>query len=362
MNFFTKWFNEMKILIPVIIVFCFLEGLGQETLNNQSIIQMSTVKISSDIIIEKIKSSPNKFDLSTSGLISLSKAIVKDNVLEAMLLASNKLPVLKNQDIIDIYQNKVSRNIIQKKIEYSDSQFDTSSDGLIELKMAKIPEPIIKAMMTVKTSAEVESSTNLKSAEKPQEKKLNSVFRTAESRKDEKSTIQSNNTNYKIQCDEWFDKFKKVKIKTAWIDIRGWKPITMLLGTLSSVAGIEDAEIKSVLINEGGNLSILMYVSKPGSHTLMVDPDAPLYLMLKNDDVLEFKSNVNSEIDFSFSGNKIDTQMVVYYALPKEKATILSQNEIKSYRINLYNKKYIEDVIPDKNAQKFKLGIQCILN
>ena len=103
MDFFTKWFNKMKILIPLIIIFCFLEGFGQETLNNQSIVQMSTVKISSDIIIEKIKSSPNKFDLSTSGLISLSKALVKDNVMETMLLASNKLLVLKNQGLQKIH-------------------------------------------------------------------------------------------------------------------------------------------------------------------------------------------------------------------------------------------------------------------
>ena len=147
-------FLGIVILSPVIVY-------SQETLSNQSILQMATAKISADIIIEKIKNSPNEFDLSTSGLVYLTKAAVKENVIEAMFLASDELPILRNQDIVEMYQNKVSRNIILKKIQYSDCDFSTTTEGLIQLQTAKIPDAITKAMMNPQKAAKQSTNPNL---------------------------------------------------------------------------------------------------------------------------------------------------------------------------------------------------------
>ena len=57
----------------------------QETLTNQSIIDMVASNISQDIIIAKIKSSSNKFDTSSIALQSLKKAGVSDAIILAMV-------------------------------------------------------------------------------------------------------------------------------------------------------------------------------------------------------------------------------------------------------------------------------------
>jgi hypothetical protein len=57
----------------------------QETLTNQSIIDMVASKISQDIIVAKIKSSSNKFDTSSAALQNLKKAGVSDAIILAMV-------------------------------------------------------------------------------------------------------------------------------------------------------------------------------------------------------------------------------------------------------------------------------------
>lgn len=157
-----KFLNTMKIVF--LLFFCFILAMyafAQETLTNQSVISMSGAKISKDLIIDKIKLSPNKFDMTTKGIVELTTLKVQDDVIDAMMLASSPLPILRNQDIVDLHNGKVSRNLITKKIQYSDSDFSLTTEALIQLKTAKVPEALIKVMMIPKRAVQQSSNPNL---------------------------------------------------------------------------------------------------------------------------------------------------------------------------------------------------------
>lgn len=135
--------------------------VAQETLTNQSVISMVAAKISRDLILDKIKFSPARFDMTTKGVIELTKSKVPDAVIDAMMLASSPLPVLRNQDVIDLYAGGVSRDVITKKIQYSESDFSLTTEALIELKNAKVPDPLVKVMMVPKRATLQSSNPNL---------------------------------------------------------------------------------------------------------------------------------------------------------------------------------------------------------
>lgn len=134
---------------------------AQETLNNQSIISLSQAKISKDLILDKIKASKSQFSMTTGGIIDLTQNGVKDQVIDAMMLATSQLPVMRNQDVIDLYNGKVPRDVITKKIQYSDCDFSTTTEAMINLKVAKVPEQLVKVMMEPKRAAKQSSNPNL---------------------------------------------------------------------------------------------------------------------------------------------------------------------------------------------------------
>ncbi len=136
-------------------------SIAQETLSNQSITSMVGAKISKDLILDKIKASPSKFDMSTRGIIDLAKNKVPELVIDAMMLASSPLPILRNQDIVDMHINGVSRNIITKKIQYSESDFSLTTEALIDLKNAKVPDQLVKVMMVPKRAVQQSGNPNL---------------------------------------------------------------------------------------------------------------------------------------------------------------------------------------------------------
>lgn len=130
---------------------------AQETLTNESIVSLTQAKVSGSLIINKIKSSANAFDLTSDKVIELKNQKVADNILKEMLLASKNLPLMKNDDVIKLNSGKISKDIILKKISLSSCNFNTSTDALIALKTAEVPESIVKVMMTAPTVA---SKTN----------------------------------------------------------------------------------------------------------------------------------------------------------------------------------------------------------
>lgn len=138
-----------------------ITAFSQEVLTNQSVIAMHTAKISRDLIIDKVKLSPSKFRMNTEGIVELVKARVPDAVIDAMMLASTPLPIIRNQDVIDMNSGGVSRDLITKKIQYSDTDFSLTTESLIELKTAKVPESLVKVMLIPKRATQQSSNPNL---------------------------------------------------------------------------------------------------------------------------------------------------------------------------------------------------------
>jgi hypothetical protein len=136
-------------------------AVAQEVINNQSIITLVRAKVARDLIIDKIKASASQFNMSTNGLIELKQASVPDQLVDAMMLASSPLPTLRNQDIIDLYSGGVSRDIITKKIQYSETSFILSTDDIVALKTARVPDPLVKVMMVPKRAQQQSTNPNL---------------------------------------------------------------------------------------------------------------------------------------------------------------------------------------------------------
>lgn len=140
-------------IITLLMVACFQSSVSaQEILSNESIINMVGAKVKKELIVSKIKDSKNKFDLSTQGLTNLKKGKVLDNIVEEMILATNPLPTLKNEDVIAMHKADISGGTILKMVQYSPSDYNTSTDALVTLKSEKIPDNITKAMMEPKNN------------------------------------------------------------------------------------------------------------------------------------------------------------------------------------------------------------------
>ena len=60
-------------------------GSAQDVLTNDSVIGMVKAGLAENVIIQKIRASPRKFDTSTDGLIKLKAAGVPDTIVEAMI-------------------------------------------------------------------------------------------------------------------------------------------------------------------------------------------------------------------------------------------------------------------------------------
>lgn len=136
-----------QLLTVVLLVAGIVQSKAQETLNNQSIVSLVNAKMNNNIIINKIKSSNNTFDLSTNGLIDLKITKVPENVINEMMLACRNMPTITNDDVIKMNGGKVSTDLILKKINLSKTNFNTSTDALIALKNAGVSDKIVKVMM-----------------------------------------------------------------------------------------------------------------------------------------------------------------------------------------------------------------------
>lgn len=120
---------------------------AQETLTNQSITSLVAAKIAPKIIITKIQSSANTFDMSADAMAALKTAKVNDQLMEEMLLNCKQLPKINNDDVMKLTATGISKKIILKKIALSNCKFDTGTDALIALKNAKVDDTVINAMM-----------------------------------------------------------------------------------------------------------------------------------------------------------------------------------------------------------------------
>src|SRR5437868_7632938 len=69
-----------------------------------------------------------------------------------MSFAQQKEEVLTNASVINLYKKGLSASIILSKIKTSKSNFDVSTNGLINLKEEKIPDEIVNAMVDMSGS------------------------------------------------------------------------------------------------------------------------------------------------------------------------------------------------------------------
>jgi hypothetical protein len=130
---------------------------GGEVLTNQSIISMSTAKLDRDLLLQKISSTKNTFDVSVNGVVQLTQAGVNQEVIIRMInmAADPKLgapapktpEVLDNQAIITMVTGKVTKPVVLAKIQGTKGNYDTSSAGLVQLTQGKVAADVIKAII-----------------------------------------------------------------------------------------------------------------------------------------------------------------------------------------------------------------------
>lgn len=145
-----------------------LSVFSQKVLQNEDIISMTTAKVAKNIMVDRIKAGTNNFRMSAHDMVGLKQAKVADIIFEEMFLVSDNMPILTNQDIIALHQGKLSQNVIIKRIQHSDTQFNTEPEALIDLKTAKVPDKIVEIMMKPTRAAKVNrGSANLIAGELP---------------------------------------------------------------------------------------------------------------------------------------------------------------------------------------------------
>jgi hypothetical protein len=130
---------------------------GGEVLTNQSIISMSTAKLDRTVMLQKINSTKNTFDVTVNGIVQLTQAAVNPEVIIRMItMAADpkfgapapKTPeVLDNQSIITMVSGKVTKPVVMAKIQSTKGNYDTSSSGLVQLTQGKVAADVIKAII-----------------------------------------------------------------------------------------------------------------------------------------------------------------------------------------------------------------------
>lgn len=137
---------------------------AQEVLSNQNIVNMVQGKLDRKLIISKIQNTPNNFDLSAVEMVKLKNANVSAQIMEEMILNCKNLPVMNNQEVLAMQEGNVSKDVIIKKINFSNCDFNVETDALIKLKAAKVPDSVINAMMAANTNGKSAPSTTTSAA------------------------------------------------------------------------------------------------------------------------------------------------------------------------------------------------------
>ncbi len=129
-----------------------------EVLSNTSVVNMIAAKVSKDLILTKIRTTKSGFDVTASGLVRLHQSKVPQDVIVAMMAAAadTKLAVagtgpaevLTNSEIVQMVLGNLPRPLIIEKIRVTKARFDVTSDGLVSLQTSKVPDDVVKAMMS----------------------------------------------------------------------------------------------------------------------------------------------------------------------------------------------------------------------
>ncbi len=353
----------MKTSLYLLLSFLLTQAYAQDVLSNSSIVAMNDAKVARSLINQKISTSTCNFDVSTPGLIALHAAKVPEGVIETMLARSTSRETMINDDVIRMNEAGLSRRLITRKIQSTPSRFDLTTDGLIRLRTAKVPDSLVKSMLAAHGSdAGAPPPTPVRGGRKTSATTVSSSDRSA---------VASSAPNRPVaagrNCDSWFDKFTKKEVRANRVTLRGWKPgasaLNSAMGTGAANAfGIEDMEVKLIFRRDGAALTLVLYASKPGIHTMFVSSDKPLMLLLQDDSVLNFMPAESSESDYSWGGGySMESDMLMYYHLRPDQVRTLSTKLIKAYRLNFYNRKYVQDNVPEGRAIQVREGAACVL-
>jgi len=124
-------------------------GAG-EVLTNQMVIDMVNAKLPRNIIVTRIQTSRNAFDVTAAGLVFLRQREIAAPIMSAMLLATPVRPagqLLTNDEVIAMVEARVARDLVIAKIRNTLPGFDVTTSGLVVLQQRKVPQAIIKAMI-----------------------------------------------------------------------------------------------------------------------------------------------------------------------------------------------------------------------
>lgn len=129
---------------------------NDEVLTNEKIISMTAANVEKDLLLSKVATTRNAFDVSVAGLVTLNQGKVNQDVLKAMLTAAAnpklgpppvRTPeVLDNQSVITMVTGKVPKAVVLMKIQNTKGAYDMSSAGLVSLTQAKVSSDVIQVM------------------------------------------------------------------------------------------------------------------------------------------------------------------------------------------------------------------------
>ncbi|HEX5068970.1 MAG TPA: hypothetical protein VFV78_02040 [Vicinamibacterales bacterium] len=124
-----------------------------EVISNDSVVQMVAGKVPKDVILAKIHSTANSFDVTPNGLIGLTKSKLDKQIINAMIAAkADTREVLNNEAVIAMVSGGVNKDVTLFKIHSTKCRFDLTAAGLVTLTQNKVPQDIVKAMLNVEVA------------------------------------------------------------------------------------------------------------------------------------------------------------------------------------------------------------------
>ena len=124
-----------------------LYGQKAEVLRNDDIVAMHQAKVSANLIKQKINMSERRFDMSVPGLLALKSVKLPEPIIEVMLTSTTPIDLMQNEHVIQLHNAGFSKRLIIQKIQAGPSRFNVTTNGLIQLRIAKVPEAITKVMI-----------------------------------------------------------------------------------------------------------------------------------------------------------------------------------------------------------------------
>ena len=118
-----------------------------ETLTNDTILQLVIAKAPTPVIVSRIRSADNRFDVTPEDLVRLYQRGMPVDLISLILRsASRPSDTLTNQSVIYMVTSTLPRAIVIEKIQRSRGAYDLTAAGLIALGEAKVPAAVVSAM------------------------------------------------------------------------------------------------------------------------------------------------------------------------------------------------------------------------